>query len=295
MGRPINRQKFLGSKATHQIQATVWGPNDTGNGNAQVGYLTKQNSTNRFRAHTVNGNSLTTLSNGTPTMSGYSAVKCFPVGSDPLTYATGTANLKVINATLKLGGNGYAANNTITLVGGTFGNAATITINSVFGNTAPNVYTLNTVLNQGYSVLPSNLANVTTTSNGSGTGATFVVNFGLESVNVATGGANYTSVTPAFPGATTKPTTTAFISAGSVVNNVAVNTPGVINVTPVVVFEGSSGTTEYVKYIQSATNIITFNASGNGTGNVYNWLYLGQPVPSDYANLSIKLAYLDTK
>jgi len=293
MGRPLKRQKYFDhvdankTNVVHQIQSTTWGPADS---SALPGYLTKQNSTNRFRAHTVNGNSLTTLSNGTPTSAGYSAVKVFPVGSDPVVYANATAKLKIINATVVNGGNNYHANDVLSVSGGTFGNSATITVNSVFGNSAVNAITLNAVANQGYSALPANIAGVATvdTTNANGIGAIFSVNFGLESVNVVSGGNNYSSATLVFPGSQTAPTVTSFVVAGSLVNNVAVNTPGVINVNPTVTVEGTSGTTEYVKQIQSEHQVLTFG------GNVYNWLPKGVTPPADYANLNIKLAYLDT-
>jgi len=293
MGRPLKRQKYFdhkglnGSNAVHQIQSTTWGAADS---SALAGYLTKQNSTNRFRAHTVNGDSLTTLSNGVPTSSGYSAVKVFPVGSDPIVYANVTANLKVINASLVNGGNNYHTNDVIKFNGGSFGNAATVTVNSVFGNSAINAFTLNVVANQGYSSLPANIAGIATTdtSNANGIGAIFSANFGLESVNVVSGGNNYSSANLIFSGATTSPTVTSYIVSGSLVNNVVVNTPGIINVNPAVTAEGTSGTTEYVKQIQSEHQILTF------AGHVYNWLPTGATPPADYANLAIPLAYLDT-
>jgi hypothetical protein len=293
MGRPLNAQKYFGTvgvngpNVVHQIQSTTWGANDS---SALPGYLTKQNSTNRFGAHTINGTSMTTLSNGIPTSSGYSAVKVFPVGTDPIVYAQATANLKAINATVVNGGNNYHVNDVLNFVGGTFGNTATVTVNSVFANNAINAFTLNAVANQGYQVLPSNIAGIATTdtTNANGVGAIFSANFGLESVNVVSGGNNYTSAKFVFPGATTAPTVTSYIVAGSVVNNVVVNTAGIIDVNPTVVVEGTANTVEYVKNIQSQDKLLTWG------GNVYTWLAKGVTPPADYANLSIKICYLDT-
>lgn len=292
MGRPINRQKFLGTvglngpAVPHQIQANVWGAADTA---ATPGHLARQNSPSRFVSHTANGRSLTTLCNGAPTSKGFASVKAFPVGTDPIVYATATANLKAVSATLVAGGNLYAPTNVLTLVGGTFGNAATITVNSVFANNAINSFTLNTVANEGYRALPSNIAAVATTDAGNGVGAIFSINFGLESVNVVSGGQNYTSANIVIPQATAAPVTTNFVVGGVLQNNVAVTSAGIINVgNPRIVVEGTAGTTEYVKQIRSAEKILCFS------GNEYFWLSKGQVPPSDWSSLSIKFAYLDT-
>jgi len=292
MGRPLNRQQFFGiyqgSNISHQIISTTWGTADS---SAVPGVLTKQNSTNRFRAKTINGSSLTTLSNGTPTKAGYSSVKLFPDGTDPIVYATATANLKAVSAAVVNGGTQYNAADVLNLVGGTYGNVATLTVNTVFANNAVATFTLNAVANQKYTALPANLAAVSTvdTSNANGTGAIFSVNFGLEKINVINGGSNYTSANIILTQATVAPVITSTVTGGVLQNNVVVSSPGVINVgNPTVTVEGTSGTTEYVKNIQSASQVLTFS------GNVYNWLYKGQPVPADYANLNIKIGYLDT-
>lgn len=295
MGRPIKRQKYFDhvgpnhTPAIHQIQSTTWGAADS---SVQPGYLTKQKSQNKFRAHTVNGNSLTVLCNGTPTSTGFSSVKVFPLGNDPITYATGTANLKAVNATLVSGGGQYHVNDVLNLVGGTSAHAANITVNSVGANNTIATFTLNTIAtNQGYVALPSNIAGVATTdtTNANGTGAIFSVNFGLESVNITYGGSNYSNANIAFPQATNQPTTTPIILGGVVQNNVVVNTSGIINVgNPTMVIEGNNGTTEYVKYLQSEHQLLTFQ------GHVYNWLPKGAIPPADYQTLGISLAYLDT-
>lgn len=290
MGRPIKRQEFLGTRGgvnvTHQIQSLTWGAADSA---AVPGHLAKQNSPSRFVAHTNNGRSLTTLSNGAPTSAGFSAVKVFPVGSDPLIYASATANLKVVSASIVSGGNLYSVGNVLTLSGGVFGNAATITVNSVFANNAVNAFTLNAVANEGYKALPANIAAVATTTAGNGAGAIFNVNFGLESVAVVSGGSNYTSANITFPQAKTAPVTTNSVIGGVLQNNVAVTSAGVINIgNPTVVVEGTSGNVEYVKQIRSAEKLLTFS------GNEYFWLPKGVQPPANWANLSVKFAYLDT-
>jgi hypothetical protein len=287
MGRPINK-KYLGAHASHQIQSTTWGTNDT---EAIAGFLTKQNSTNRFRAATIHGSSLTTLANGTPTSAGYSSVKVFPVGTIPTSQATATGNLKVINATIVNGGNVYHANDVLSLNGGVYENAATITVDSVFANSAINAFTLNTVANQGYTSLPSNIAGVSTTdtSNANGTGAIFSINFGLESVNITDGGINYTEAKFTFPNATSSPSVTSTVTNGVIQNSVVVTAPGIINSTPVTInIIGTTGTTEYVKNIQSSKKLITWS------GNVYTWLPAGATPSSTWSSENVKLAFLDT-
>jgi hypothetical protein len=294
MGRPISNN-FLGTvgsttvNAVHQIQSTTWGAKDT---SAVQGYLTKQNSTSRFAATTAKGTSMTTLSNGTPISAGYSAVKVFPVGNDPIVYANATAKLKAVSATLVNGGGTYHANDVLSFVGGTSAHAANVTVNTVGANNTIATFTLNVSgTNQQYTALPANIAGVATTdtTNANGTGAIFSVNFGLESVAITGGGLNYTGANIILPQATINPTTTATIVGGVVQNSVVVNTPGVVNVgNPTVVVEGTSGTTEYAKKIQSSTQVLTHS------GNVYTWLPRGATVPSDYSNLSVKLAFLDT-
>lgn len=290
MGRPLKRQKYFGHLATHQIQSTTWGASDS---SAVAGYLTKQNSTNKFRAHTINGNSLTTLCNGNPVSTGFSSVKAFPVGNDPITYAIATGALKAVRATLVSGGGIYHANDVLNLVGGTSTYPANITVNTTGANNTIATFTLNvTGTNQGYTALPSNIAGVATTdtTNANGTGAIFSVNFGLESVTITNGGSHYSNASLIFSQATTAPTTTPAIIGGVVQNTIVVNTPGVINVgTPTIVVEGSTGTTEYVKQLQSEHQILTFS------GNIYNWLPKGATVSSDYATLGVNLAFLDTK
>ena len=291
MGRPIGK-KFLGKKAVHQIQSLTQGPNDGAGGVA--GYLAQQNSPKRFRATTVNGTSLTTLVNGpSPVAAGQSVVKVFPVGTDPTVDATATANLKLVSInSIVSGGANYNALDVLTINGGVFGSAAKITVQTVNGAGA--ILTANVfpaVLNQDYTALP-NIAAVTTTdtTNANGSGATFSVNFGLESVTITNGGVGYTGAALVFPQANTQPTTAATVVGGVVQNTVTVSAPGVINVgSPTVIVEGSAGTTEYAKLIQSRSKVLTHS------GNVYSWIPQGTQPPVSWATEGIKLAYLDTK
>jgi hypothetical protein len=289
MGRPINNQKFLGANAPHQIQATVYGPADSG---STAGYLSKQNSPHRFMATTVNGTSLTPFVNGAGNLVvGTSYVKVFPEGTQPTTPATGTANLKAIAATkIVFGGSGYNANDYITLVGGvntSNANVKVLTVNSgaIVSVSSPVAGT------QGYTVLPANVAAIpTANSTGNGSGAIIGFNFGVESAGVVNGGAGYTSAVFVVGGETVAPTFTQPTVGGGVVATGAVTvlTPGIVNVNPVVTIEGQAGTTEYVKTLTSMNYLNTYQ------GNQYKWFYKDQPIPSDYATLGVKAAYLDT-
>jgi hypothetical protein len=291
MGRPINAQRFLGANAPHQIQATVWGTADS---SATAGYLTQQNSPHRFRTTTVNGTSLTTFVNGSGNLvAGTSYVKVFPEGSYVTTPATGTAKLKALATgnSVVSGGNGYVVGDYINFVGGTFTTAANVQVTAISGANAVVSVSSPVAGTQGYTVLPSNVAAITTSNaTGNGSGAVLSFNFGVESASVTTGGAGYTAAAFVVEGETvaptfTQPTVVAYaVTTGAVV----VLTPGVVNVNPVVVIEESSGTTEYVKTLTSMNYLNTYQ------GNQYRWLYKGQIIPSDYASLGVKLCYLDT-
>lgn len=296
MGRPIN-PRFLGKNAPHQIQALVWGTNDTG---ATAGYLASQNSPRRYRATTVNGTSGTVLANGPANVAaaGTAAVKVFPVGTQPTTYATGNVTLKAFGTpNIVVGGTGYHAGDFLGFLGGsanTFANVQVLTVNAagaILTTTTPTV----TTGFQAYTALPANISAIATTSNGAGVGATLASNFGIDQANVITGGAGYTAavfvvegnaeqlipVPPTF----TQPTVTAGVVH---VGPVTVTASGVVNFIPTVTIEEETGVTEYVSYMQSMNYLETFQ------GHRYRWLYKGQPIPSDYASLGVSLAYLDT-
>jgi len=296
MGRPIQKQVYLGTVGSttnpvpHQIQAEVYAATDSG---YNAGYLVSQNSPHRFRAYnaTTSNSSICTLVNGTGNLvAGTASVKVFPVGSDPTTYATATANLLALsNANVVMGGTGYHVGDTLALVGGT-GTATHVTVTA--NSTGGIITGLSTPTVAGsYSVLPSNIANISTSNvTGNGTGATVSFNFGINAVNITNGGAGYgADVVLVFPQANVAPTATGTATLGVVNNTISVAAPGVVNVSnPTIVVESSSGTTEYVQAIQSRDKLVTYQ------GNVYTWLAKGQVPPSDYATLGVKLAYLDT-
>lgn len=290
MGRPINAQRFLGATAPHQIQATVWGTADSG---STAGYLAQQNSPRRFRTTTINGSSITTFVNGPGNLvAGTSFVKVFPLsGSAPTVDATGSAKLKAVSLAVANGGANYQVGDTVTLVGGAFTAAAHTTVATL--GSGNSIATLNAIAGgtEGYTALPANvLAIATSTNSANGHGAILSANFGVESASVLTGGAGYTTAQFLVNGATTAPTFTQPTVTNGVVATGAVTvlTPGVVNVNPTVTIEEATGATEYVSTLTSMNYLNTFQ------GNQYRWLYRGQAVPSDYAALGVKLAYLDT-
>ena len=300
MGRPLN-PRFLGTiangaPAVHQIQALVFGAAD---GSATAGHLTAQNSPHRFRATTVNGTSLTTLAPAAGLAKGQAAVKVFPIASYPTTYATANATLGVTgNAAVVKGGAGYVVGDYVNLVGGTFSVAANVKVLAVTGGAVTSLSTpINIVGNQMYSALPANISSIATANaTGVGTGLTVAANFGLDEAWILTGGAGYTpssSATVTFESpvglaeaTVTNPTTT--VGGAVTTGQLTVTNSGILNAMPqVTVQNDSQSTIEYVKTIGN-------HYVNTYSGNQYKWLARGGNVPSDYAGLGVKLAFLDT-
>lgn len=292
MGRPINN-RYLGKNAPHQIQATIWGTNDTG---ATAGYLAAQNSPRRYRTTTVNGTSLTTLTNGPSnvTVPGVMSVSVFPVGTEPTSPATANATLGVTGApTVVAGGLGYAVGDHITLVGGTANSAANLSVATIGSGgviltvSAPG----QSAGQQQYSALPANIAAINTSNaTGNGQGAIVSAVFGLDTSYVITGGAGYTDAVVVYEPSLTAPTITQPTVTGGAVTTgpITITGKGSFNVIPTVTVEEQAGTTEYVSYMQSMNYLETFQ------GHRYRWLYKGQPIPSDWAALGVNIAYLNT-
>jgi len=106
------------------------------------------------------------------------------------------SSLQLVSANIVATGNNYSIGENISVIGGIFNNVATIQVTNV--NVAANnsivSFMLNPVTDEGYTIIPSNIANVATSSiNGNGSGATFNVAFGLESIFVSETGNNFTS------------------------------------------------------------------------------------------------------
>jgi hypothetical protein len=90
--------------------------------------------------------------------------------------------MKVVAASVFVGGSAYSVGNVLTLSGGTASTAATLTVTSVSSGAITGV----SITNVGsYSVLPSNPVSVT---GGDGTAASFTIAWGVLSVAVTSGG-----------------------------------------------------------------------------------------------------------
>lgn len=119
-----------------------------------------------------NGQTVTALTR-TATGTGYTSIPTVTI-SAPTTaggvQATATCTMGIGSASIVGGGTGYSAGDTLTIVGGTFFAAATLTVNTV----SSGVITSVSVATGGssYSVLPTNPVSVT---GGTGSGATFNV------------------------------------------------------------------------------------------------------------------------
>lgn len=108
--------------------------------------------------------------------------------------AANVQSLQLVSANLVLGGNNYVVGENVAVLGGTYINVATIQVTNV--NVAANnsivTFMLNPVTDQFYTVVPANITNVATLSiNGNGSGATFNVAFGLESIFISNNGNDF--------------------------------------------------------------------------------------------------------
>ena len=121
---------------------------------------------------TVAGSGYTT--NPTPTISAPTTV-----GG---TQATATCTIGVVTATVSAGGSGYVVGEILTVVGGTSTATAVLTVATISGSAVATV-TITTI--GTYTASPTNPA--ATTSNLSGTGATFTLSFGVNSAFTITG------------------------------------------------------------------------------------------------------------
>jgi hypothetical protein len=188
MGRPVNA-KYFGNTNEHTIILDAWTAYDT----APVsGFIKKQDSDDQFVATTAAGTSLCKLVNGAPTGPGQASLAVYPVSTSSGSGAAGTANLKVVSATLSAAGTDYVSGDTLTVAGGTFGNAAAITVDTVNANGSILTYTLDYTVPEQYTVLPPKLA-ANPVTGGTGTKAAFNLSFGIESIKITSGGVNYTT------------------------------------------------------------------------------------------------------
>jgi hypothetical protein len=152
-----------------------------------------------------NGGTVTAISR-TAAGSGYTSVPSAVI-SAPTTaggvQATFSPVMQVATSSLATAGSGYAVNNVLTVVGGTFTSAATFTVNTVDGSGAILTYSLTS--SGAYTVLPTSPVSVT---GGAGTSATFNL---LTYTLAASGG----TITNAGSGYVEQPTVTFSGGGGS--------------------------------------------------------------------------------
>lgn len=113
--------------------------------------------------------------------------------------ATTEVYMQLVSANINATGQGYSMGNVLTIVGGAFSNAATVTVSSVGVNGQVTGIILNNVSNQLYSALPA-LSNTLVTG-GSGSGASLDLSFGVESVIVTFAGQYNNDLTIGFTSA----------------------------------------------------------------------------------------------
>lgn len=125
--------------------------------------------------------------------------------------ATATATLKAIAAALVGAGADYAADDVLTVAGGTQTEAITITVLTVDGGGAILTFEITTA--GIYTALPANPVAVT---GGAGTGATFTITWGVQAVAVTAAGTGYITATATIVGGGGSGATLAVTLAGVV-------------------------------------------------------------------------------
>jgi len=150
---------------------TTWTLNNT----ASISTAIKMNSA------TVAGVVTASISGTTLTVSAVSSGTIYPgqtitgTGVTANTIITALGSGTVLSYTIATGGTGYAVNDTVTVLGGVYGNSpATYTVASITGSGV--VSTLTPTYAGQYTSTPTN--NVSTSTSGSGTGLTLTLSFG---------------------------------------------------------------------------------------------------------------------
>jgi len=139
--------------------------------------------------------------------------------------ATGTAVLGAVSATVDDVGSGYAVGDEITLTGGT--NTAAVVLR-VTGETAGAVDTVEVVTAGLYTVIPGNSV-AQGSSTGGGTGASFVVVWGVQAVTITGAGLGYqvgTAVTFSGGGGSAAAAQVSTVSDAGAVTGIAITNPG---------------------------------------------------------------------
>jgi hypothetical protein len=187
----VNYQVMSGSAANNSVQYYSAG-SDTNismaiqpKGTGAINLAAGTRGINVSNGGTVTNITRTNQGSGYTTITGLTWTASAPTTTGGST-ATGTVtSLGGVSATIAGGGTGYTAGNVLTVVGGTFSSASTITVNTVSGG----VITGATLTNGGtYTVIPANPVSVT---GGSGTGATFNITYGILGLSITTAGSGY--------------------------------------------------------------------------------------------------------
>jgi len=183
-------------------------------------------------------------------------------------------SIVLASPSLSAGGTGYTVNDVLTLVGGTFTIAATLTVTAVSGG----VITAVSITNNGvYTVAPSIPASVT---GGTGTGATFNASFGINSnFSIGTAGSGYVEQpTVSFSGGGGSGAA-AFATIGSAtslksLNDMAVNLPSgpVLSMTDSSI---ASGAGAYLNLSNGSSSNAIQRAAGTATNIGIFWLSKG--------------------
>lgn len=266
MGRPLPK-KFFGDPVTNPGgQILFRGIVDSGTGEEDV-YITAQKGNGKFDVTGVtSGESgrVTLVDNTSPSLGeGYLRARPFGVGDTPAT--AGAIFFQAVSVAIANGGAGHAVNDVIQVIGSVDGNPVELTVSSVDGNgsiTGVSITDAGSLEGVPATVLTQDA------TTGSGTDAAFELDYGVESITVASGGANYT-------GAPT-PVITDDYGTGTVLNaTIAAGAVATITVTnpgsgyrqfsqPTVIVPPQGGTLEFVRNLLSK-QIKTYE------GNTYVW------------------------
>ena len=135
-----------------------------------------------------NGGTVTAITRTASGGPGYTTVPSVTL-SAPTTaggvQATASATMFAGSATVSAGGSGYLVGDVLTVSGGTFSVAIQLTVATLSGSAVATV----TITNAGsYTALPTNPAS---TTGGTGSGATFTLGWGVNTIVVGTAGSGY--------------------------------------------------------------------------------------------------------
>lgn len=183
MGRPLPKD-WIGKLTEAGFQLRVEGIVDSGTGLEEL-YIKKQKNPRKFLCAdpTDTREGFIILQQETPTVEGEGRIEVSPFGAST---AAADATMKVVSATIATAGTGYSPGDVLTVVGGTAGTDAQITVDTVGGS---GEVTAVTVSQAGdYSALPANDVAVT---GGGGSNAEFTLDWGVNAIAVTDGGEGY--------------------------------------------------------------------------------------------------------